>query len=248
MFEDSLFATNARREPRRGWTAVLSFGVQAVLLGVLVLVPLLYTDALPLRALRDYYEIPPPPGRQAPPDRPHRQAASQPRSSNMENNRLVEPRQIPPNITRTVDPVDAPASAGDDTGVVGMPPGIGRGSTALNNVLRSTGPSVAPPPVVTSHPKSIRLSGGVTEGLLIHRITPVYPRIAVMGRIQGQVLLQATIGRDGVIENLHVISGHPMLINSALAAVKQWRYRPYLLNNEPVEVETQIVVNFKIGG
>jgi protein TonB len=88
----------------------------------------------------------------------------------------------------------------------------------------------------------------VSEGLLIQKITPVYPKIAISTRTQGTVVLQALIGRDGTIQNLHVVSGHPLLINSAVDAVKQWRYRPYLLNNEPVEVETQIVVNFKIGG
>jgi protein TonB len=246
VFEDSLFATNARREPRRGWTAVLSFGVQAVLLGVLVLVPLLYTDALPLGSLRNYVEIPPPPGRQAPPQQQQHQAASRPRSSNMENNHLVEPRQIPPNITRFVDPVDVSAPGGNDNGVVGMPPGIGRSSTALNPILNGVASSVLGPPV--SHPNTIRLGGNIVEGLLIHRITPPYPKIAVVTHTQGSVVLQALIGRDGSIQNLHVVSGHPLLIKAAVDAVKQWRYRPYLLNNEPVEVETQITVNFTLGG
>jgi protein TonB len=248
VFEDSLFATNARREPRGRWAAVLSFGTQAVLLGVLALVPLLYTDALPLGGLRNYVEVPPPPGRQAQPQQLPHQAANKPRSSNMEGAHIIAITRIPPSVKPLVDPTDAPAPDFEDTGVMGMPPGIGHSSNALSGVLGSTGPGVDPLPVAPSHPKAIRLSGGVTEGLLIHRITPVYPHIAVLGRIQGQVLLQATIGRDGAIQNLHVISGPPMLISAAMAAVQQWRYRPYLLNNEPVEVETQITVNFTLGG
>ena len=84
--------------------------------------------------------------------------------------------------------------------------------------------------------------------MLIHRVTPIYPTIARQGRIQGTVTLHAIIGRDGTIQNLQAISGPPLLIPAALDAVQRWRYRPYLLNNEPVEVETQITVNFTLGG
>jgi protein TonB len=86
------------------------------------------------------------------------------------------------------------------------------------------------------------------EGDLVHKVLPVYPPLARSARIQGQVLLQALISKQGVIENLKVISGHPMLVPAAKDAVRQWRYRPYVLNNEPVEVETQITVNFTLAG
>jgi protein TonB len=72
--------------------------------------------------------------------------------------------------------------------------------------------------------------------------------MARQARIQGAVLLEAVIAKDGSIENLHVISGHPMLSSAAVEAVKQWRYRPYTLNGQPVEVETQITVNFRLSG
>ena len=74
------------------------------------------------------------------------------------------------------------------------------------------------------------------------------PQLARTARIQGAVLLQAEISKSGDIQNLRVISGHPMLIQSALEAVKQWKYKPYYLNGEPVEVETQIQVNFSLAG
>ena len=88
----------------------------------------------------------------------------------------------------------------------------------------------------------------MSEGNLIHKVQPAYPGLARSARIQGAVLLQAIISKDGSIENLRLLSGHPMLAPAAIEAVKQWRYWPYILNNEPVEVETQITVNFSLAG
>jgi protein TonB len=97
-------------------------------------------------------------------------------------------------------------------------------------------------------PQRVRVSQGVSQGLLIKKIQPPYPPLARQARIQGQVVLQAEISKDGSIQNLRLISGHPMLAPSAIEAVKQWRYKPYYLNGEPVEVETQITVIFSLSG
>jgi periplasmic protein TonB len=88
----------------------------------------------------------------------------------------------------------------------------------------------------------------MSEGDLVRKILPTYPPLARSARIQGQVVLQAMISPQGMIEKLRVLSGHPMLAPAAIEAVRQWRYRPYILNNEPVEVETQITVNFSLAG
>jgi protein TonB len=86
------------------------------------------------------------------------------------------------------------------------------------------------------------------EGNLIRKVQPTYPALARSARIQGTVMLQAVISKQGTIENLIVLTGHPMLVPAAIDAVRQWHYRPYILNNEPVEVETQITVNFSLAG
>jgi protein TonB len=86
------------------------------------------------------------------------------------------------------------------------------------------------------------------EGNLIHRVQPEYPLLARQARIQGTVVLRAIISREGRIEKLQVVSGHPLLAPAAIEAVRQWRYRPYLLNDQPVEVETQVTVNFTLSG
>jgi protein TonB len=86
------------------------------------------------------------------------------------------------------------------------------------------------------------------EGNLIYRVQPIYPALARAARVQGQVVIRAVISRNGTIENLQTISGHPMLVGAALDAVRQWRYRPFILNGDPVEVETQVTVNFSLSG
>jgi protein TonB len=106
--------------------------------------------------------------------------------------------------------------------------------------------TTAVPKVAT--PQRVRVSQGVSEGLLVHQVKPVYPALARSARIQGAVVLQAVIGKDGSIQNLKMISGHPMLAPAAIEAVKQWKYKPYFLNGEPVEVDTQITVNFTLAG
>jgi protein TonB len=103
----------------------------------------------------------------------------------------------------------------------------------------------APKPVT---PQRIRVGGNVIQANLIKRVAVVYPPLAKQARIQGVVHLTAVISKDGTIQNLQVISGHPLLVPAAMEAVKQWVYKPTLLNNEPVEVITQVDVNFTLSG
>ncbi len=99
-----------------------------------------------------------------------------------------------------------------------------------------------------SSPQQVQISQGISQGLLISKVQPSYPPLARQARVQGTVVLKALIGKDGTVQNLTVISGHPMLTQSAIAAVKQWVYKPYLLNGKPVLVETTINVNFMLNG
>ena len=96
-------------------------------------------------------------------------------------------------------------------------------------------------------PKKINISSGVAQGMLLQKTQPIYPPIAMAARVSGTVVLQVTISKTGTITNLHVVSGPAMLQQAAMDAVKTWRYRPYLLNGEPVEVETTINVVFTLG-
>jgi TonB family protein len=105
-----------------------------------------------------------------------------------------------------------------------------------------------PNPVGVATPQRVRVSQGVSTGLLIHKVNPIYPVKARQAHIQGTVVLQAEISTEGRIVNLRLISGPEELAPAAIGAVQQWRYRPYLLMGNPVEVETTIQVNFKLSG
>jgi TonB family protein len=107
-------------------------------------------------------------------------------------------------------------------------------------------PPPPPPPKEEATPLRIRVGGNEQQAKLIRQPHPVYPPLAKQARIQGVVKLSAIIAKDGTIQHLEVVSGHPSLIQSALEAVKQWVYQPTLLNGEPVEVVTQIDVNFTV--
>jgi periplasmic protein TonB len=241
MFEDSLFASNSVSNPRRGWTALTSFFVQTLFIGVLVALPLLFTEALPLTHLTDYLTVPP---ASAPPDTVEVvHHATRPPDSNMMGDRILQPTRIPNHIQSAVD--DTSPEVGAPDGVIGSSNFASNvNSDFMHSILNNVHPSVAHPSLANSKP--VIVSRGVSEGLLIHQVKPTYPHLAVITHTQGEVILQAVIGRNGTIQNLHVISGHPMLIKAAVDAVQQWRYRPYMLNGEPVDVETQVRVTFTI--
>jgi len=243
MFEDSLIESGGRLKTKRGATTVLSFVLQMMLLGVLILIPLIYTEALPKTQLMTFLVAPPPPPPPPPPPAaaPVKVVKVQ---SELINGQLRTPTKIPEKVQMIKEEeAPPPAMGGVVGGVVGGVPG-GSAGGVIGGIISST--PVAVPKVAT--PQRVRVSQGVSSGLLIKKVQPAYPPLARQARIQGQVLLQAEISKDGTIQNLQLISGHPMLAPAAIEAVKQWRYRPYLLNGEPVAVETQVVVNFTLSG
>jgi protein TonB len=127
-----------------------------------------------------------------------------------------------------------------------VPPGIGRGSgISAPGGLGDDFRVVIPPRPAIAKPL---LVSHLDEANLVHRVQPTYPPIARLARVQGTVELRAIISKTGTVENLVVVSGQPMLAAAAIEAVRQWRYRPYLLNNQPIEVETEITVNFLLSG
>ena len=121
--------------------------------------------------------------------------------------------------------------------------GMSADESAISNLVQSTSPAV---PRIASPPQTLKVSQGVTQGLLLKRVQPVYPQQALQMHIQGAVQLQATINQEGKITSVKILGGDPMLARAAVDAVNQWRYKPYYLNGDPVEIQTQIVVNFKL--
>jgi protein TonB len=165
--------------------------------------------------------------------------------SNMLGDALLTPARIP-SVVANLNETDVPP-APDLSNGPWVPGGTGGpgGRNALTSLLGSGLTPVPPPPAPVVVPTRV---SHMMEGNLIHRVQPDYPVLARQARIQGAVVLRAIISREGRIENLQMLSGHPMLVPAAMDAVRQWRYRPYYLNDQPVEVETQVTVNFVLAG
>jgi periplasmic protein TonB len=238
MFEDSLFESSGRirKASRSKYWMILTFCTNGSILLLLILIPLIYPEALPAASLQTLlFAPPPPPPAPAPPPPPQVVQVVKVKSEMM-NNQLTAPTRIPKNIQMVAEK-EAPVSS---FGVAGME-GLGGGSNEMSSMFGNTA-------VKAAAPKKVTISAGVSQGMLLQKTVPTYPPIAKAARVQGTVVLQATISRTGTIENLTVVSGPAMLQQSAMDAVKQWRYRPYLLNNEPVEVDTTVNVIFTLGG
>jgi protein TonB len=241
MFEDSLIESGGRLKTRRGKTTAFAVILQVGIIVVMVLIPLLFTEALPKTQLMTFLVAPPPPP--PPPPPPAAVKIVKTIQTDIVNGQLRTPTKIPKKV-EIVKEEEAPPPM--NAGVVGgVPGGVPGGS--LGGVMGSIigGTPTAVPKVAVQR---VRVSQGVTQGMVIHRVQPTYPPLARTARVQGAVQLAAVIGKDGAVQNLHVLSGHPLLTQAALDAVKQWRYKPYILNGEPVEVDTQITVNFTLSG
>ena len=241
MFRDSLIESGGRLRTKRGLTTTFSFVIQVLLVGVLVLIPLLFTEALPKAFFTTPLVAPPPP----PPPPPAPVRAVRVVQSDIMSGKLRTPPKIPKSV-QMIKEEDAPPPVMSAGGVVGVPGGVlgGQMVGVIRSIISSTPVAVAK----VATPQRVRVSQGVSQGLLIKKVQPPYPPLARQARIQGNVVLQAEISKDGTIQNLRLMSGHPMLAPAAIEAVKQWRYKPYFLNGEPVEVETQITVIFSLSG
>ena len=240
MFEDSLIESGNKWKTKRGRTSTFAFVLQAVIIGVMVLIPLLFTEALPKTQLMTFLVAPPPPP--PPPPPPAAVKIVKQVQTDIINGQLRTPTKIPKKVEMIKEEEAPPPMTGVVGGVPGGVPGGSMGGV-MGSIIGGT--PVAVPKVAVQR---VRVSQGVTQGMVVHRVNPTYPPLARTARVQGAVVLAAIIGKDGAIQNLHVISGHPLLTQSALDAVKQWRYKPYILNGEPVEVDTQITVNFTLSG
>jgi len=236
MFEDSTFESTGRIRTRsRAWMIAVLILNSSILLAM-ILVPLIYPEALPRQAIAFLMAVPPPPSTPPPATRP---AA---RNSSASSAPLEDPFTAPPRIPTTITMIrdTGPAPSGPIGGMEngsGIPGGVGD-PFEHQPARRVVHPALVGP---------VRVTSELASGLLIRKVVPRYPELARTMRAEGTVSLTATIAKDGTIANLRVVSGPPILQPAALDAVSQWRYRPYLLNGQPVEVETTVNVIFTLG-
>jgi protein TonB len=250
MFEQ----TFVEGKTKKTWTVLVAFLVESVLIAVGVILPMIYFDVLPKTTLTSFLVAPPPPPPPPPPPAaapPVKMVKVIPRQ--FDAGKLMAPKTVPKQVAEIKEDELPPASSAVSGVVGGVYGGSVGGSPGgvLGGIIGSV-PSAAPPPPPPppvkkdTTPKRITIGGNVQQAKLVRQPKPVYPPLAKQARISGVVHLAAVISKDGTIQDLKVISGHPLLIPSALQAVKQWVYQPTLLNGEPVEVSTQIDVNFTL--
>jgi len=248
FFANVLLEVDRTERRRRKWSAVSSLVLQSLMLAALLIIPLMFTEALPKGQLLTFLVVPPPP----PPPPPPVAAAAPAQvirriESDLMDGRLRTPTRIPERV-QMIREEEAPPQLGSGGGVIGgVPGGIPGGQLGgvMGGIISSTSsPAAVPKLAAPTTPKRVRVSQGVIAGMVINKVEPEYPVIAKAARVQGEVILMAVISKQRTVENLKGESGHPLLVSAALKAVQQLRYCPYLLNGVPVEVETTIKVTF----
>ena len=242
MFNELLESVGSKKKTNKSWAVVVSGLVQSGSLIVLILIPLIYTQALPKPVFSTILIAPaPPPPSPPPPNQILRKRAERPVRL-LDHGILHTPRWIPIRVALIVEPPLSPESP-----AIAITSGSPGGDLVRDFGGPST-PATPPPPPVSNVPTRIKLGGVIQAAKIVSQPSPIYPVLAHQAGIQGSVLLHAVLDKDGRVSELQVISGHPLLVQAALNAVKQWRYQPTLLNNEPVEVDTTITVTFVLGG
>jgi len=240
MFEDSLVESRVGQvSSSKRWTMLASIGLQVAVAGVVMVLPLLHPEAMPFRLETPKVLMPLMP---KPPVPVEVQSA-------VSSSSVAIPSVTGPETVTSLLPSFHP--------VVGDPPAlatIGSEMRMTDGLLVGIGVlGDGHGPVVSVRPAKeqtglLHVSKGVSEGMLLAPIRPVYPVIAKAAHVEGAVVVEAVISRTGTIESLHVVSGPQMLQNAALEAIREARYRPYRLNGEPTDVQTTITVIFRMGG
>ena len=242
MFEEMVVSSPKGKKTNKSWTVIVSGIVQATFLAVLSLIPLIYTEALPKASLATLLVAPPPPPPPPPPPAATQIVKVKPQVHLMDAGKLVAPKAIPKEVKIIKEEAEQPDAMGAMGGVPGGVPG-GQMGGVIGGVIGGVGG--APPPPKPAQQR-IRQGGAVQAAMLVNRVQPQYPPLARQTRISGTVRLHAIISKDGSVQQLEVLSGHPLLVQAALDAVRQWKYRPTTLNGEPVEVDTTIDVIFSL--
>jgi periplasmic protein TonB len=229
-------AQEKRVRRRKQRALLISIASQILIVAALVLFPLLSRgERITVRG--DFTPVP-----------PYNRGGSPNRRPNASRPQHVEPqpcRFCPPPSIPNIIAIDDHDPIGDAGGPIGPEiPGLPEGPTVPGGLTppdSRSGPTPSP-----ASTERLRISSRVQAAMLIHRVEPIYPRLAIQTRREGSVELHAVISTDGSIQSLQVLSGDPLLIQSALAAVREWRYRPTILDGQPVEVDTRITVVYTL--
>lgn len=246
MFDDLVISSANPKKTNKPWTVALSVAIQSGIVIFMILIPLIYTEALPKQMLTTFLVAPAPP----PPPPPPAAAVTRivkPVARLIQQGKMMAPTVIPKKVN-LIKEEEMPPDVGAVGVVGGVPGGVPGGSASgvLGGIIGGVGGGPPPPPKAT--PSRIRVGGQVQQAKMLRMVQPIYPAIAKTAHQSGTVILHAIISKDGNVEQLEYVSGPTLLMGAAMAAVKQWRYQPTTLNGEPVEVDTTISVVFTLGG
>jgi len=254
MFEQSLLENRNRRSR---WIVAVALLGEACLIGVLAVLPLLYVETLPPPQLPEALIMPRPPAPppSSPPPTPEHRVAKAVEPGKFNPQVLTAPAPVPKTLAPIMEAPALPDIAHNT--VPAVPGGVPGGQPGgLIGGIPNSSPGPPPPraapepakPAAPAETPRLKVGGNVEAARLVNEVKPAYPRLAKEGRVSGTVRMNAVIDKDGKVEHLTIISGHPMLVPAAMDAVKQWVYKPTYLNGVPAEVETEIDVNFTLAG
>jgi len=238
---------DAAGNTNKSWTVTASLIGQMIAVSILILMPLIFTGVLPKAQLISMLTAPTPPPA-PPPPAPVEKVLAKPAPRQFLGEVLWAPKTIPKQVAGILEDPLIEGPSGNVVAPLGVVPGAP--TQVIPGLVNA--PPLPPPPVSAEReaalaaPLRIVVSRGVQSAKLVKKPVPAYPPLAKQARVQGTVKFTAIIGKDGAIQNLMLVSGHPLLIQAARDAVKQWLYQPTLLNGEPVEVVTEIDVNFAL--
>ena len=233
MFDQLVVSSPHQEGTHKPWAVAMSALVQSVIVGVMILIPLIYTEALPKGMLNTFLVAPAPPPPPPPPAAPIKIV----RPRIVQPQTMVAPTVIPNKVAMIKDEAPDIGAGSNGFGVAG-----GTGDALGGGILNT-----APPPPPKATPSRIKVGGNVQSASLIRQVQPIYPPIAKTAHVSGTVILHAIIAKDGSIQELQYVSGPALLMKAAMDAVHEWRYKPTMLNGEPVEVDTTVQVVFTLG-
>lgn len=245
---ESLLELSDTRPPKRTWDFVLAFSSEVFVIVVLILLPLMYTDAIDLKQFSATYLIAPPPP--PPPPPPPAEGIIKARSVRRvftQSGKLVAPSAVPTKIAMLKEEALPP-----DIGAVGVEGGVpggvagGQVGGVLGGILQEGAKKYQPIAPPTAPAKPVRVGGNIRPPRVVFSPQPDYPTLAKQAKVQGDVLINAIIDEQGNVVELKAVSGHPLLIHAALQAVSKWKYQPTILNGTPVAVELIVTVTFRL--
>jgi protein TonB len=250
MFE-SLQSNNHKNALQRLLALVLSVSLHGLILSLIVVLPLLFFRGLSEVDFLTFLIADPMPPPAPPPPIPIPAERALTKAGN-QGTALLPITVVPESLPKGIPAPDVePPSVQVGAGIEGIGPGLSMGAGVaglgiLPGVLGAAPPAPPPPPPPPTRRPPLRVGGSVQESKLIRKVPPAYPDIARRARVSGDVFLEVMLDEEGNVSGVKVLRGHPLLVEEAVRAVKQWKYSPTLLNGEPIPIVAAVTVSFRL--